>query len=157
VPKNNNNIVANNNTPEIDADTNLALIEMTSAIAAAYCEGNNVNAEAAAHFIQTTYQTLRGLTTGNANTTSEESRPLKPAVPVNKSIANDYIICLEDGKKLKMLKRHLKASYDMTPDDYRKKWGLAADYPMVAPNYAAHRSSLAKRIGLGTRGLKQAS
>ena len=78
------------------------------------------------------------------------SRP-QPAVPIKKSVTADYIICLEDGKKLKMLKRHLKTAYDMTPDEYRVRWGLAPDYPMVAPNYAKHRSNLAKKIGLGTK------
>ena len=77
--------------------------------------------------------------------------PLKPAVPIRRSITPEHIICLEDGKKLKMLKRHLRTTYNMTPDDYRKKWGLAADYPMVAPNYAAQRSDFAKRIGLGRK------
>ena len=74
-----------------------------------------------------------------------------PAVPIKKSIGTDYIICLEDGKKLKMLKRHLATRYNMTPDDYRRRWGLAADYPMVAPAYAAQRSALAKEIGLGRK------
>jgi predicted transcriptional regulator len=80
-----------------------------------------------------------------------------PAVPIKKSVTPDYLICLEDGKKLKMLKRHLKTVYNMTPDDYREKWGLPADYPMVAPNYAKRRSQLAKEIGLGTRSRKQQS
>ena len=75
----------------------------------------------------------------------------QPAVPVKKSVFPDYIVCLEDGKKLKMLKRHLKTAYNMTPEQYRERWGLAADYPMVAPNYAEHRSTLAKKIGLGTK------
>ncbi len=75
----------------------------------------------------------------------------QPFVPVKKSIFPDYIVCLEDGKKLKMLKRHLKTAYNLTPDQYRERWGLAAEYPMVAPNYASHRSTLAKRIGLGTK------
>ena len=75
----------------------------------------------------------------------------KPAVPVKKSIFPDYIVCLEDGKKLKMLKRHLKTAYNMSPEEYRKRWGLPSDYPMVAPNYAKHRSILAKEIGLGTK------
>jgi predicted transcriptional regulator len=77
-----------------------------------------------------------------------------PAVPIKKSIHPDYIICLEDGKKLKMLKRHLKTAYNMTPEQYRERWSLAPDYPMVAPNYARQRSRLAKEIGLGTRGRK---
>ena len=79
----------------------------------------------------------------------------RPAVAIKKSISPDYIVCLEDGKKLKMLKRHLKTAYNMTPDEYRKRWGLPADYPMVAPNYAKHRSNLAKKIGLGTKPRKR--
>ena len=78
----------------------------------------------------------------------------QPAVPVKRSVFADYIICLEDGKKLKMLKRHLKTAYNMTPEQYRERWELPANYPMVAPNYAAHRSSLAKKIGLGTKRAK---
>ncbi len=83
----------------------------------------------------------------------EEAAPEKPepAVPIRKSVGQDFIVCLEDGKKLKMLKRHLQTSYNLTPDQYRERWGLPADYPMVAPNYAKHRSSLAKKIGLGTK------
>ena len=79
----------------------------------------------------------------------EPEEELKPAVPIKKSIHNDYIVCLEDGKKLKMLKRHLKSAYNMTPEEYRAKWGLPSDYPMVAPSYAAKRQELAKKIGLG--------
>ena len=75
--------------------------------------------------------------------------PAKPAVPIRKSVTPEFLICLEDGKKLKMLKRHLRSTYNMTPDEYRVKWGLAPDYPMVAPNYAARRSEFAKKIGLG--------
>ena len=75
----------------------------------------------------------------------------QPAVPVKKSVFPDHIVCLEDGKKLKMLKRHLKTAYDMSPEQYRERWGLPPEYPMVAPNYARHRSSLAKKIGLGTK------
>ena len=80
----------------------------------------------------------------------EPERP-QPAVPIKKSVTPEYLICLEDGKKLKMLKRHLQTSYNLTPDQYRERWGLGAEYPMVAPNYAKHRSSLAKKIGLGTK------
>ena len=76
-------------------------------------------------------------------------------MPIKKSVTTDYIVCLEDGKKLKMLKRHLKTAYNMTPDEYRERWGLASDYPMVAPNYARHRSNLAKKIGLGTKSAKK--
>jgi predicted transcriptional regulator len=85
--------------------------------------------------------------------TSAQQRP-SPAVSVKKSVTAEYIVCLEDGKKLKMLKRHLKTSYDLTPEQYRERWGLAADYPMVAPDYAKKRSQLAKKIGLGKRGKK---
>jgi predicted transcriptional regulator len=81
----------------------------------------------------------------------EPAEKPQPAVPIRKSVFPDYIVCLEDGKKLKMLKRHLASAYDMTPEQYRQKWGLDANYPMVAPNYAEKRSSLAKEIGLGTR------
>ena len=88
--------------------------------------------------------------TGRRSPKTEAEKP-QPAVPVKKSVFPDYIVCLEDGKKLKMLKRHLKTSYDMTPDQYRERWGLGQDYPMVAPNYAHQRSSLAKKIGLGTK------
>ena len=86
-----------------------------------------------------------------ASPTADAERP-KPAVPIKKSIQPDYIVCLEDGKELKMLKRHLKTAYDMTPDEYRARWDLPPDYPMVAPNYAKRRSQLAKQIGLGTGG-----
>jgi predicted transcriptional regulator len=90
------------------------------------------------------------LTDVGTATEREAERP-SPAVPIKKSIAPDFIVCLEDGKKLKMLKRHLKTAYDMSPDEYRERWGLASDYPMVAPNYAKQRSKLAKQIGLGTK------
>ncbi|MBL8670908.1 MAG: MucR family transcriptional regulator, partial [Alphaproteobacteria bacterium] len=91
----------------------------------------------------------------DASSREPVAEPLKPAVPVRKSVTPDYIVCLEDGKKLKMLKRHLRSTYKMTPDEYRTKWGLAADYPMVAPNYAAQRSAFAKKIGLGRNAGKQ--
>lgn len=90
------------------------------------------------------------LSTVSAPASAAEQAKPEPAVPVRKSITPEYLVCLEDGKKLKMLKRHLKTAYNMTPEQYREKWGLALDYPMVAPNYAARRSSLAKAIGLGT-------
>ena len=86
---------------------------------------------------------------------SEPEVELKPAVPIKKSLTNDFLICLEDGKKLKMLKRHLKTAYDMTPEDYRAKWSLAHDYPMVAPSYAKKRQELAKKIGLGRKPRKK--
>ena len=97
--------------------------------------------------IQSVYDKLAEL----ADDQPEPEEELIPAVPIKKSVTDDHIICLEDGKKLKMLKRHLKTAYDMTPDDYRSKWGLGHDYPMVAPNYAARRRALAKATGLGQR------
>jgi predicted transcriptional regulator len=102
-----------------------------------------------ADVIKIVYDTLSGLGAGDAQAKRE---PPKPAVPIKRSITPDYIICLEDGKKLKMLKRHLRTTYGMTPDEYRAKWALAPDYPMVAPNYAAQRSDFAKKIGLGRKG-----
>jgi predicted transcriptional regulator len=100
--------------------------------------------------IQQVYFALAGVGVSAAAT----SRP-QPAVPIKKSVTADYIICLEDGKKLKMLKRHLKTRYNMTPEEYRERWGLPADYPMVAPRYAQQRSELAKKIGLGTKRRKR--
>ena len=120
------------------------ILELTTEIVASFVSNNEVKATELAGVINDVYQTLTGL--GAA--TQHADRP-KPAVSVKKSVTPDYLICLEDGKKLKMLKRHLKTSYGMTPEQYRERWGLAADYPMVAPNYADHRSSLAKKIGLG--------
>jgi predicted transcriptional regulator len=107
--------------------------------------GNNAVGDVP-ELIQTVFDTLSGLG-------SEEAAPaaLTPAVPIKRSVTDDYIICLEDGKKLKMLKRHLMTSYSMTPEEYRAKWGLKADYPMVAPNYALKRQELAKKIGLGRK------
>jgi predicted transcriptional regulator len=96
--------------------------------------------------IRTVHRTLSGLSVSAVEKIAE--RP-KPATPINKSVQHDFIICLEDGKKLKMLKRYLRSTYGMSPDDYRKRWGLPADYPMVAPAYAARRSEFAKKIGLG--------
>ena len=91
---------------------------------------------------------MKGLTVGQAEAETKQ----KPAVPIRRSVTPDFIICLEDGRKLKMLKRYLRTRYDMTPEDYREKWGLRADYPMVAPNYSAQRTALAKKIGLGKKG-----
>ena len=127
------------------------LLEFTTEIVAAHAGNNTVAPEDLPRLIQDVYKTLSGL--GDAQPAQE--RP-KPAVAVKKSVFPDYIVCLEDGKQLKMLKRHLKTAYDMSPEDYRERWGLPADYPMVAPNYAKKRSSLAKKIGLGRKpGVKQ--
>ena len=121
---------------------------MTSEIVASFVSNNPVTTEGLPDVIRSVYRTVSGLT--GAGESRLEDKP-KPAVPVGKSVTNDYIICLEDGRKLKMLKRYLRSRYDMSPDEYRRRWGLAADYPMVAPNYAEQRRTLAKSIGLGTK------
>lgn len=123
------------------------LLSLTSNIVAAHVSNNAVVPADVPALIREVYGTLASV--GGA-APKEPERP-QPAVPIKKSITADYLICLEDGKKLKMLKRHLKTAYDMTPEEYREKWGLGADYPMVAPNYARQRSKLAKDIGLGKR------
>ena len=125
------------------------IITLTSQIVAAYVERNNIQATDLAVLIGSVYQSLTKLIQPEAP--AEAPTELKPAVPVKKSVFPDYLICIEDGKKLKMLKRHLRTSYDMTPGEYRTKWGLPADYPMVAPNYAKARSEMAVRIGLGRK------
>ncbi|HMK69053.1 MAG TPA: MucR family transcriptional regulator [Stellaceae bacterium] len=129
------------------------LLSLTTEIVAAHVSNNTVAANDLPQLISSVYQSLAGV--GKAPAAAAE-RP-EPAVPVKKSVHADYIVCLEDGKKLKMLKRHLKTAYNMTPEQYRERWGLAPDYPMVAPNYARQRSRLAKEIGLGTRGRKASS
>ncbi len=126
------------------------LLALTAKIVAAHVANNNVAVGDLPQLINDLYRTLT--TVGTVPAVPE--RP-QPVVPIKKSIQNDYIICLEDGKKLKMLKRHLKTAYNMTPDEYRERWGLPPDYPMVAPSYAAHRSTLAKKIGLGTKPRKR--
>ncbi|MDH3474697.1 MAG: MucR family transcriptional regulator [Rhodospirillales bacterium] len=125
------------------------ILRMTSDVVAAYLHNNPLPTGELAGVIQTVHGSLTALNNGGA----PESEPQKPAVSPRRSVLPDYIVCLEDGKKLKMLKRHLRTTYDMTPDEYRAKWGLPADYPMVAPNYAKQRSAFAKKIGLG-RGTK---
>jgi len=120
---------------------------MTANVVAAYVSNNTVTEGDLSKVIRGVYDTLASV--GSPGETVKE-RPA-PAVPIKKSVTPDYVICLEDGKKLKMLKRHLKTSYDLTPDQYRVRWGLPADYPMVAPNYAKQRSRLARKIGLGTK------
>lgn len=122
------------------------VMRMTADIVSSFVANSTVSSDELADLIRTVHRTLAGLSTDAGAAPSE--RP-KPVVPVNRSVHNDYIICLEDGKKLKMLKRYLRSTYNMSPDDYRKRWGLPADYPMVAPSYAARRSEFAKRIGLG--------
>jgi predicted transcriptional regulator len=123
-----------------------SVLGLTAQIVSAHVSNNSVAPDALPSLIQEVYKTL----TGVGKEAVQPERP-QPAVPIKKSIFADHIVCLEDGKKLKMLKRHLKTSYNMTPEQYRERWGLAPDYPMVAPAYAKHRSSLAKKIGLGTK------
>jgi len=123
------------------------LLTLTADIVAAHVSNNSVAVNDLPNLIQNVHSALSGIAATGA---AAESRP-EPAVSVRSSIKPDYIVCLEDGKKLKMLKRHLMTHYQMTPEDYRKKWGLNADYPMVAPNYAEQRRKLAKSIGLGTK------
>ncbi len=129
---------------DIEPDTDI--LELTARIVSAHVSNNVVPVASLASLIQDVYKTLTGITAEPV----QEEKP-EPAVPIKKSVFADYIVCLEDGKQLKMLKRHLKTAYDMTPDQYRERWGLDANYPMVAPNYAARRSALAKEIGLGTK------
>ena len=125
---------------------NADVLGLTAQIVSAHVSNNAIGAEALPSLIQDVYRTLAGV--GKEQVVPDKQLP---AVPIKKSVFADYIICLEDGKKLKMLKRHLKTSYNMTPEQYREKWQLTPDYPMVAPSYAKHRSSLAKKIGLGTK------
>jgi predicted transcriptional regulator len=125
------------------------LLRMTTDVVAAYVSNNTLPTGQLADIIASVYSSLRAL---DHSPTDGRGEALRPAVPVRKSITPDYLICLEDGKKLKMLKRHLRSTYGLTPDAYRAKWGLPADYPMVAPNYAEQRSAFAKQIGLGRSG-----
>jgi predicted transcriptional regulator len=123
-----------------------SVLGLTALIVSAHVSNNSVSPDALPSLIQEVFKTLSGV----GKEPAQPERP-QPAVPIKKSVFADHIVCLEDGKKLKMLKRHLKTSYNLTPEQYRERWGLAPDYPMVAPNYARHRSSLAKKIGLGTK------
>ena len=124
------------------------ILALTAQIVSAHVGANSVSADLLPELIRDVHRAVASL--GSATPPPAE-RP-QPAVPIKKSVFPDFIICLEDGKKLKMLKRHLMSAYNMTPDQYRERWGLGPDYPMVAPNYAQHRSTLAKKIGLGTGG-----
>jgi predicted transcriptional regulator len=130
------------------------LLRMTADVVAAYVSNNTLPTAQLAEVISAVYASLKTL---EGRGTEPQAEPLKPAVPIRKSITPDYLVCLEDGKKLKMLKRHLRSTYNMTPDEYRQKWGLPADYPMVAPNYAEQRSAFAKKIGLGRGTGRQAA
>lgn len=121
------------------------ILRLATEIVAAYVSNNAMAANDLPAMIRTVHSTLAGLD----QTAPSRETDLTPAVPIKKSVTADYIICLEDGKKLKMLKRYLRSQYGLTPEEYKARWGLPHDYPMVAPNYAAQRSKLAKQIGLG--------
>jgi predicted transcriptional regulator len=122
-------------------------IQLTANIVSAYVSSNTVSSAEMPALISQVYSALMRVSKGAA--VAAPAEPLKPAVPIKRSITPEYLVCLEDGKKFKSLKRHLRTQYRMTPDQYRSKWNLPADYPMVAPNYAAARSRLAKQMGLG--------
>jgi len=129
-----------------DKPSPVDVLEMTKEVVAAHVGNNRVPLADLPQLIGDVFRTLSTI----GGDVDEPERP-RPAVPARRSVFPDYIVCLEDGKKLKMLKRHLKTAYNMSPDEYRERWNLPADYPMVAPNYANHRSALAKQIGLGRR------
>ena len=128
-------------------------IDLTASIVSAYVGNNTVPATDIPALISQVHTALARVSAGGGDGTSE---PLKPAVPVKKSITPEYLVCLEDGKKFKSLKRHLRTQYNMTPEQYRERWSLGPDYPMVAPNYAAARSQLAKQMGLGQQRRRRA-
>jgi predicted transcriptional regulator len=130
-----------------DENTNENSLGLASDIVAAYVSNNALSPAQLPDLIRSVVGALNNL--GGEPPPVVEPERRKPAVPITRSVQNDYIVCLEDGKRLKMLKRYLRARYDMSPDDYRRKWGLAADYPMVAPAYAERRSQFAREIGLG--------
>ena len=132
-------------------DDKSEIIEMTADIVSAYVGNNTVATADLPNLIQSIHRALTGVAAG---TDTVEAAPKEPAVPLKRSITPDFLICLEDGRKLKSLKRHLRTKYNMSPEEYRAKWGLAKDYPMVAPNYAKARSELAKQMGLGQGGRK---
>lgn len=119
---------------------------MTSEIVSSFVSNNPVTSESLPDVIRSVYRTVSNLNGAPEPKTDEK---LKPAVAIGKSVTEDYIVCLEDGRKLKMLKRYLRSRYDMSPDEYRRRWNLPADYPMVAPSYTERRSEFAKKIGLG--------
>ncbi|MCB2113222.1 MAG: MucR family transcriptional regulator [Parvularculaceae bacterium] len=123
-------------------------LQLATEIVAAFVSNNSVGAEKLPSLLQEVHDAVRALASGGTASAGNQ----QPAVPVKKSVTPDYVICLEDGKKLKMLKRYIRTQYGLSPEDYRRKWGLPADYPMVAPNYAKRRSEFAKEIGLGRAG-----
>lgn len=135
-------------TAPAETPVNLDLVEFSSEIIAAYVSNNAVAPGDLPKLISEVHAALKGL---SQEETAEPVEEKKPAVPIRKSVTPDYIICLEDGKKFKSLKRHLRTHYNLSPEEYREKWGLPADYPMVAPSYSATRSRLAKANGLGRK------
>ena len=137
--------------PDTEGPSGEELLRLGADIVSAYVSRNAVAADAVPDIIRTVHQALEGLSRGAPAPIEEKA---KPAVPIGRSVQHDFIVCLEDGKKLKMLKRYLRSRYDMSPDDYRRRWNLPPDYPMVAPAYAARRSDFAKKIGLG-RGVRR--
>lgn len=141
--------------PEASSNSVLAhddLLRITSEIVSSFVSNNPVTSESLPDVIRSVYRTVSSLSGAGEAKLDEK---LKPAVPVGKSVTEDYIVCLEDGRKLKMLKRYLRSRYDMSPDEYRRRWSLPADYPMVAPSYTERRSEFAKKIGLG-KGVRKA-
>ena len=128
--------------------SNEEMLRMVADVVSAYLSFNPMPASDIPELIKTVHQSLIDAHSGSE---PQKETTAKPAVPIRRSVLDDYIICLEDGKKLKMLKRYLRTKYDMSPDEYRAKWGLGPDYPMVAPNYSKQRSKFAKNIGLGRR------
>ncbi len=123
------------------------LVRLTKSIISSYVAGNHAQVDRLEALIGQVHRALREI----GNVTPDPPPPRRPAIPVSRSVQPDYVVCLEDGKRLKMLKRYLRARYGLTPEEYRRRWSLPADYPMVAPNYAARRSDFAKQIGLGKR------
>jgi len=142
-----------NNAMNNDTTANGSHIELTAEIVSAYVSNNTVAASDIPALINQVHAALARVSGDGGEAAAE---PLKPAVSVKKSITPEHIVCLEDGKKFKSLKRHLRTQYNMTPEQYRDKWNLPADYPMVAPNYAAARSQLAKQMGLGQQRRRRA-
>ncbi len=138
-----------------DAQDASELLRLSADIVASYVSHNAASTTSLAELIRSVHQALASLGEPAAVAAAPAERA-KPAVPISKSVQNDFIVCLEDGKKLKMLKRYLRAQYDLSPEEYRRKWGLPPDYPMVAPAYAVRRSEFAKQIGLG-RGVRRQS
>ena len=134
-------------------DDKAEIIEMTAEIVAAYVENNTIATSDLPALIQSVHRSLTSVASG---VEAVEAPPKEPAVPVRRSITPEHLVCLEDGRKFKSLKRHLRTKYNMSPEEYRAKWGLPKDYPMVAPNYAKARSELAKQMGLGQGGRQAA-